>query len=139
MRKIKVALKLTNKHTFKNVFCIWVKYLYTNLNMITLNNKNDSKSKLLFTETDSLIYEIKSEGVYGFSNDKGLLDFSSYLNIWKYYDNSNKLVIWKMKDETSGVAIEGFVELKPKIYSFLVDDNSGHAKPKDVNKMLLRQ
>ena len=49
--------------------------------MITLNNKNDSKSKLLFTETDSLIYEIKSEGVYGFSNDKGLLDFSSYLNI----------------------------------------------------------
>ena len=36
------------------------------------------------------------------------------------YDNSNKLVIGKMKDETGGVAIEEFVRLKPKMYSFLV-------------------
>ena len=36
------------------------------------------------------------------------------------YDNSNKLVIGKMKDETGDVAIEEFVRLKPKMYSFLV-------------------
>ena len=29
-----------------------------------------------------------------------------------------------MKDETEGVAIEEFVGLRPKMYSFLVDNNS---------------
>ena len=38
-----------------------------------------------------------------------------------------------MKDETGGGAIEEFVRLKPKIYSFLVD-NSEHKKAKGVNK-----
>ena len=33
-----------------------------------------------------------------------------------------------MKDETAGVAIKEFVGLKPKMYSFLVDDNSEHKK-----------
>ena len=39
-----------------------------------------------------------------------------------------------MKDETGGVAIEEFVGLKAKMYSFLVDDNSEHKKAKCVNK-----
>ena len=38
-----------------------------------------------------------------------------------------------MKDKTSSVAIEEFVGLKPKMYSFLVDDNSEHNKAKGVN------
>ena len=33
-----------------------------------------------------------------------------------------------MKDETTGVAIKEFVKLKPKMYSFLVDDNSEHKR-----------
>ena len=37
-------------------------------------NKYGSNSRLLFTDTDSLIYEIKTEGVYeDFSNDKKCL------------------------------------------------------------------
>ena len=44
----------------------------------------------------------------------------------KYYNDSNKLVIGKMKDETTGVAIKGCVVLKPKMYSFLVEENSEH-------------
>ena len=35
-----------------------------------------------------------------------------------------------MKDETAGVAIKEFVVLKPKMYSYLVDDNSEHKKQK---------
>ena len=34
----------------------------------------------------------------------------------------------------SGVAIIELVGLKPKMYSFLVDDSSEHKKAKDVNK-----
>ena len=38
-----------------------------------------------------------------------------------------------MKDETGGVAIEEFVELKPKMYPFIVDKNE-HKKAKGGNK-----
>ena len=46
-----------------------------------------------------------------------IFDFSKS----KYYDNSNKLVVAKMKDETAGVAIEEFVVLTPKMYSYSVN------------------
>ena len=39
-----------------------------------------------------------------------------------------------MNDETAGVATEELVELKLKMYSFLVDDNSEHKRAKCVNK-----
>ena len=71
------------------------------------------------------MYEIKTEDAYAdFSNAKGMFDFSNYSTKSKYYDNSNKLVVGKMKNETAGVAIEEFVGLKPKMYSHLVDNNS---------------
>ena len=52
----------------------------------------------------------------------------------KYYDDLNKLVIGKMKDETGGVATEKFVGLKPKMYSFLLNDNREPKKAKGVNR-----
>ena len=72
-----------------------------------IKDKYENKSRLLFTGSDSLMYEIKTEDVYeDFSSDKEMLDFSNYSTKSKYYDNSNKLVIGKMKDETGEVAIE---------------------------------
>ena len=52
-----------------------------------------------------------------------MFDFSNYFTKSKYYDNSNKLIIGNMKDEIGGAAIEEFVGLKPKMYSFLIDNN----------------
>ena len=45
-----------------------------------------------------------------------------------------------MKDGTAGVAIEEFVELKPKMYSYLVNDNSENKKEKGIflNKKCFR-
>ena len=61
------------------------------------------------------MHEIKTEDVYeDFSSDKEMFDFSNYTIKSKYYDNSNKLVISKMKDETADVAITEFVGFKPK-------------------------
>ena len=69
------------------------------------------------------MYEIRTEDVYeDFSSYKQMFDFSNYSIKSKYYDNSNKLNIGKMKDETGGDAIEEYVGLKPKMYSFLVDN-----------------
>ena len=80
------------------------------------------------------MYEIKTEDVYeDFSSDKETFDVSNYSAKLKYYDDSNKLVIGKMKGKTLGVAIKEFVELKPKMYSFLVNNNE-HKKSNCVNR-----
>ena len=66
--------------------------------------------------------------------NKKVFHISNYSTKSKYYDNSNKLVIRKMKDETAGISTKEFVRLKPKMNSFLADDNSGHEKAKVVNR-----
>ena len=87
-----------------------------------IKSEYGQNSRLLFTEIDSLMYEIKTKDVYeDFSNNKKMFDFSNYSLKSKYYDDLNKLVVAKMKDETRGVAIKYFVGLKPKMYSFLVE------------------
>ena len=55
-----------------------------------IKNVYDNKSKLLFTEIDSLMYEIKTEDVYeDFSSSTEMFDFSNYSTKSIYYDNSN--------------------------------------------------
>ena len=44
-----------------------------------IKNKYDKKSRVFFTENNSLTYEIKTECIYeDFSNDKEIFDFSNY-------------------------------------------------------------
>ena len=79
------------------------------------------------------VYEIKAEkSMKILATIKSY--FSNFLTKSKYCDDSNKSVVGKMKHETSGVAIENFVGLKPKMHSFFVDDNSEHKKVKGMNK-----
>ena len=53
--------------------------------MITLKIYGNN-SRLLFTDSDSLMYEIKAEDVNeDFSNDKELFDFSNCSTKSKYY------------------------------------------------------
>ena len=81
-----------------------------------------------------ILNRVKTEDVYeDFSKDKELFGFSNYSAKLKY-DDSNKVVVGKIKDEKAGVAIEEFVELKPKMYLFLVDYSSEHKKAEVVNK-----
>ena len=62
-----------------------------------------NNSRLFTTDTDSLMYEIKAKDVYE-DKDKEMFDFSNYSVLSKYND-SNKLVFGKVKDETRGVAV----------------------------------
>ena len=75
-------------------------------------------AELFFTDTDSLTYEIKSENVYEeFFKWKDLFDFSNYSKDSIFYDESNKKIIGKMKDEYDGVIIDEFIGLKSKMCS----------------------
>ena len=63
---------------------------------------------------------------------KSIFDFSNYSARSNYYDNSNALVVGKMKDERSGLPIKE-LKFKSEMYLFLVDDSS-EKKRKSVNK-----
>ena len=64
IRKNKVLLKL-NKPAYIGICILELsKVLLQEFHYDYIKNKNDSKSNLLFTETDSLMYEIKTEDVW---------------------------------------------------------------------------
>ena len=71
-------------------------------------NKYDNKSKLLFTDSDGLMYETKTEDSYeDCSSNKEIIDFSNYSTKSKYCDNSKQIIYWKnermlMSAELSG-------------------------------------
>ena len=99
---------------------------------ILLKKFND---ELFFTDTDSLTYEIKSKNVYEeFFKWKDLFDFSNYSKDSKFYDDANKNVIGKMRDEYGGVIIDEFIGLKSKMYSIKKKDGreSNTAKGENI-------
>ena len=87
--------------------------------------KKHFDAELLFTDTDSLTYEIKSEDVYEeFFKHKHLFDFSNYPEDSKFFDPTNKKVIGKIKDESEGKIIGEFLGLKSKMYSTKEESNT---------------
>ena len=102
--------------------------------------KSKSDANLLFTDTDSLVYEIKTEDVYEtFYKDKNFFDFSDYPLNSKFFDPVNKNVIGKMKDEFKGKIISEFVGLNSKMYSLIDVDNEEVRKAKGVNKNVVNK
>ena len=55
-------------------------------------------ANFFFTDTDTLVYEIKTEDVYeSFYEDKNLFDFSDYLLNSELFDPVNKVIgVWKV-------------------------------------------
>ena len=83
---------------------------------------------MLFTDTGSLTYEIKSEDVYEeFFKHKHLFDFNNYSENSKFFEETNKKVIGKMKDESKRKITDEFVGLKRKIHSMKnIDDKESN-------------
>ena len=96
-------------------------------------------STLLFTDTDSLTYQIQMDSVYeDFYADKHLFSFSRYEKESLFYNNENKKVIDKIKDELSGEIIEEFVGLKLKMCS-LKTKKEEMKKAKGVKKNVVKK
>ena len=131
IRKSKLAFKL-NKPVYVGMCILKLgKVLTHKFYHDYMKNKYENKSKQLFTDTDSLMNETKTEDVYkDFSSHKEMFDVSNFSSKSKCYDESNKLVTGKIKDGTDRATIEEFVRLWRKMHSSLVDDNSEHKSQK---------
>ena len=97
-------------------------------------------SRLLFTDTDSLVYKIHTENLYrDMFQDQDLFDFSGYPKTHFCFSNENKKVIGKMKDELNGSLMKEFVGLRAKMYSLEYDGRKSMTKDKGVKKYIIKQ
>ena len=62
-----------------------------------------------------------------------MFDFSNYSKDSEFFDDTNKKVIGKMKDEYGGVIIDEFAGLKSKMYSIKKIDGKELSTVKGVN------
>ena len=105
-----------------------------------IKQKYDNKAKLLFTDTDSLTYEIETKDVYrDFWNDKDRFDNNDYNKESPFYNTANKKVIGKFKDEAAGVPVVEFVGLRSKMYSYVKDNEQTARTAKGIKKQVIRK
>ena len=105
--------------------------------------KYGENAKLLFTDTDSLAYEIQTEDFYrDISSDvKEKFDTSNYPKDHPsgILTGVNKKVIGMFKDEASGKQIAEFVGLRAKLYSYRVEESYEEKKCKGVKKAVIKK
>ena len=105
-----------------------------------LKVKYDNNVNLLYTDTDSLIFEIFTDDIYeDMKNDNHLFDFSEYDKNHKCFNVKNKKKLGILRDELYGKIMTEFSSLKPKMYSFeFIENNSikNDKKHKGVKKSI---
>ena len=103
--------------------------------------KYEERVQLLYTDTNSLIYEIETEDFYQeISQDvKSLFHTSNYP---KYHPlgietGVNKKVIGMFKDEAGGQQMVEFVGLRAKLYSYIMDKGKEEKKCKGIKEAVV--
>ena len=101
--------------------------------------KYGDKAKLLFTDTDSLTYEIETPDAYAdFFDNKDIFDNSDYNKKSPFYFDHNKKVIGKFKDEAAGIPVTEFVGLRSKMYSYTLDNKQSKRTAKGIKKNIIQ-
>ena len=108
-----------------------------------LKKYGHKRAELLFTDTDSLMYLIHTEDFYEDIRDDIInkFDTSDYPPDHEsgILTGANKKVIGMFKDEVAGRQITHFVGLRPKLYSFKVEDSNTIKKCKGVKKNVVKK
>ena len=158
------AKKLTAKPSFKhlNIFCEELIAIHMKKTSLTMNKptylgmcildlsktimydfhynyikpKYGDKAKLLFTDTDSFMYEIETEDFY---KDIGI-DVKDRFDTSEYPHSHasgiptgcNKKVLGMFKNEVAGRCIEEFIGLRAKLYSYKMFEGEENKKCKEL-------
>ena len=103
----------------------------------TMKPKYGDNIELLMTDTDSFVYKIKTDDFYqDMYNSKEYYDMSEYPKQSDFYDDSNKKVLGKFKDETATGVITNFIGIRSKCYSIKTDEKI-IKKAKGVSKTVV--
>ena len=106
-----------------------------------IKDKYGNKAELLFTDTDSLMFQIQTEDFYkDISKDvKSKFDTSDYPQSHPsgIPTGLNKKVIGMFKDEVAGKQISHFIGLRPKLYSFKIEEGKNVKKCKGIKKSVV--
>ena len=98
------------------------------------------KVSLLYTDTDSLLFQVETEDVYAdMRKSAEKYDFSDYPKDHPCYSTENKKVVGKFKDECCSRLISEFVGLRPKMYSILEVNGDNIRKAKGVQKTVVKK
>ena len=108
-----------------------------------IRDKYGSKADLLFTDTDSLMYQIYTDDFYKDIKH----DILSKFDTSDYPPNHpsgiptgvNKKVIGMFKDEVAGKQITRFVGLRPKLYTFEIEEDKEVRKCKGIKKNVVKK
>ena len=92
-------------------------------------------------DTESFIIHIKTKDVYEdiVGNVEKRFDTSNYEIDRPLPIGKNKTVVGKMKDEIGGKIMTEFASLRPRIYSYLMDDGDNAKKAKGIKKRVIKQ
>ena len=104
-----------------------------------IKRKYGDKAKLLFTDTDSLMYEIQTEDFY--KDVKRRFDTSDYPpnHLSGIPFSFNKKVLGMFKDEAAGKVIDEFVGLRAKLNSYKLFEGKESKKCKGVKKLVVKK
>jgi len=92
-----------------------------------------SRAKLLFTDTDSLCYELCTDDAYAdMLRNADRYDTSDYPKTHANYSSINCKVIGKFKDEWNSDPVLEFVGLRSKMYSLLTLDGKEKSTAKGI-------
>ena len=104
--------------------------------------KYNERAKLLFTDTDSLAYEIQTDDFYRDISP----DVQAKFDTSNFSENhpsgilvgANKKVIGMFKDEAGGKIIEEFVGLRAKLYSYKMFESKTQKRKRKMREKLYR-
>ena len=140
VHKIKPTLKLNRPAYVGMCILDLSKTLMYDFHYNYIKSQYGDKARLLFTDTDSLTYEIEADDVYqDFWKDKHLFDNSDYPKNSLFFNDTNKKVIGKFKDEAAGIPIVEFVGLRSKMYSYMKDNKQESRTAKGIKKNVIKQ
>ena len=105
-----------------------------------LDYKYGPRCQLLYTDTDSLLLEIKTEDVYkDMEASLSYYDTSDFPRDHPLHSQENKKVIGKMKDECTGVPVSEVVCLRSKMYSILLGNDKNIKRAKGTTKVVTKK
>ena len=121
-------LDLTKYHMYLLHYNLFKKYYQQNI-------------QLIYTDTDSYVYYIKTENVYDDLRDifAGVMDFSNFSKDHELYDDKNNKALGYLKSEYGEKCVNEFIGIKSKSYSIIYDEESNKRTAKGLQKAVLKK